>query len=297
MDKLIIITGPTAVGKTKCSLEIAKRFNTELINGDAYQVYKGMNIGTAKPTTKELSMIKHHMIDCIDPINEFDVSKYQTMVRGIIDDFIQNNKLPIIVGGSGLYLESIFLNYEFEKEEPDNNIDYAGYSNDELYSLLKDLNPEIANNIHPNNRKRVERALTKINQNESFSNKKDEMIYDTLVIFLNDDRDKLYSRINSRVDEMINDGLIEECKKLKNLPLSKTAKVAIGYKEIFKALDGEISIDEAIEEIKLNSRHYAKRQLTWFRNKSYITNVMIDVSNFNKTIDDVEKLIKDFLNK
>lgn len=297
MDKIIIITGPTAVGKTKCSLEIAKRFNTELINGDAYQVYKGMNIGTAKPTTKELSMIKHHMIDCIDPINEFDVSKYQTMVRGIIDDFIQNNKLPIIVGGSGLYLESIFLNYEFEKEEPDNNIDYAGYSNDELYSLLKDLNPEIANNIHPNNRKRVERALTKINQNESFSNKKDEMIYDTLVIFLNDDRDKLYSRINSRVDEMINDGLIEECKKLKNLPLSKTAKVAIGYKEIFKALDGEISIDEAIEEIKLNSRHYAKRQLTWFRNKSYITNVMIDVSNFNKTIDDVEKLIKDFLNK
>ena len=297
MDKLIIITGPTAVGKTKCSLEIAKRFNTELINGDAYQVYKGMNIGTAKPTTKELSMIKHHMIDCIDPIHEFDVSKYQTMVRGIIDDFIQNNKLPIIVGGSGLYLESIFLNYEFEKEEPDNSIDYAGYSNDELYSLLKDLNPEIANNIHPNNRKRVERALTKINQNESFGNKKDEMIYDTLVIFLNDDRDKLYSRINSRVDEMINDGLIEECKKLKNLPLSKTAKVAIGYKEIFKALDGEISIDEAIEEIKLNSRHYAKRQLTWFRNKSYITNVMIDVSNFNKTIDDVEKLIKDFLNK
>ena len=297
MDKLIIITGPTAVGKTKCSLEIAKKFNTELINGDAYQVYKGMNIGTAKPTTKELSMIKHHMIDCIDPIHEFDVSKYQTMVRGIIDDFIQNNKLPIIVGGSGLYLESIFLNYEFEKEEPDNSIDYAGYSNDELYSLLKDLNPEIANNIHPNNRKRVERALTKINQNESFGNKKDEMIYDTLVIFLNDDRDKLYSRINSRVDEMINDGLIEECKKLKNLPLSKTAKVAIGYKEIFKALDGEISIDEAIEEIKLNSRHYAKRQLTWFRNKSYITNVMIDVSNFNKTIDDVEKLIKDFLNK
>ena len=296
MDKVVIITGPTAVGKTKCALKIAEIFNTDIINGDAYQVYKYMNIGTAKPTKEELSKIKHHLIDVIDPTSEFNVATYQKMVRKIIDDEIKDNKLPLLVGGSGLYLESIICNYEFNKED---NIDYEekyqDYSNHELYLHLQSLDYDAAINIHENNRKRVIRLIKKLEENKSLSNHKNEFVYEPLVIFLNDDRDALYDRINSRVDQMIDNGLVEEAKKIYNMNLSKTAKVAIGYKQLFDYFDGLITYDEAINKIKQASRNYAKRQLTWFRNKPFVTFVDINPDNFDETINIVKDKIIKFL--
>ncbi len=297
MDKVIIITGPTAVGKTKCSLLIAERLKTEIINGDAYQVYKGMNIGTAKPTKEELSKIKHHLIDYLDPMENFSVADYQKIVRAKINDFKTNNIIPLIVGGSGLYLESVICNYTFDGKTRDANFEekYLNLSNEELHELLKELDPVSYLNIHPNNRKRVLRALELAMNNEQKGTKKKEMLYDTLVIVLNDDRDALYNRINNRVDQMINEGLLDEVKSFYPDKLGLTAKAAIGYKELFNYFDGKYSLEEAVDKIKQYSRNYAKRQLTWFRNKEYVTEVIIDVNNFNKTVDEVYSLINDFL--
>ena len=299
MDKVIIITGPTAVGKTKCSLSIAERLKTEIINGDAYQIYKGMNIGTAKPIKVELSKIKHHLIDYIDPIESFSVADYQKIVRNKINEFKEKNIIPLIVGGSGLYLESVICNYTFDGKTRDSSFEekYINLSNDELHALLKELDPISYDNIHANNKKRVLRALELAMNNEHKGTKKKEMLYDALVIVLNDDRDALYNRINSRVDKMLEEGLIEEVKSFYPDKLGLTSKVAIGYKELFDYFDGNYSLEEAIDKIKQHSRNYAKRQLTWFRNKEYVTEVLIEVNNFNNTVDEVYKIIIDFLNK
>ena len=299
MDKVIIITGPTAVGKTKCSLSIAERLKTEIINGDAYQVYKGMDIGTAKPIKDELSKIKHHLIDYLDPIEPFSVADYQKIVRNKINEFKEKNIIPLIVGGSGLYLESVICNYTFDGNTRDHSFEekYINLSNDELHALLKELDPISYDNIHPNNRKRVLRALELAMNNEHKGTKKKEMLYDALVIVLNDDRDALYNRINTRVDSMLSDGLLEEVKSFYPDKLGLTAKAAIGYKELFEYFDGKYTLDEAIDKIKQYSRNYAKRQLTWFRNKEYVTEVLINVNNFNNTVDEVYKIITEFLNK
>ena len=299
MQKVVIITGPTAVGKTKCSLAIAKHFNTELINGDAYQVYQKMNIGTAKPSLEELSLIKHHLIDFIAPDETFSVADYQKKVRQILDEFKNKAMIPIIVGGSGLYLESVICDYTFSGNKRDDSFEqqYSEYDNQSLYSLLQKNNPNLAVNIHPNNRKRVLRALELTNSNNTKGINKKTMLYDALVIFLNDDRERLYTRINNRVDKMVEQGLIEEVKSLYPDKLSLTAKAAIGYKELFSYFDGEITLDEAIAKIKQVSRNYAKRQLTWFRNKEYVKIVDIDDSNFENTIEKVQTLINDFLYK
>lgn len=299
MDKVIIITGPTAVGKTKCSLSIAERLKTEIINGDAYQIYKGMNIGTAKPIKVELSKIKHHLIDYLDPIETFSVADYQKIVRNKINEFKEKNIIPLIVGGSGLYLESVICNYTFDGKTRDSSFEekYINLSNDELHALLKELDPISYDNIHANNRKRVLRALELAMNNEHKGTKKKEMLYDALVIVLNDDRDALYNRINSRVDKMLEEGLIEEVKSFYPDKLGLTSKAAIGYKELFDYFDGNYSLEEAIDKIKQHSRNYAKRQLTWFRNKEYVTEVLIEVNNFNNTVNEVYKIIIDFLNK
>lgn len=299
MDKVIIITGPTAVGKTKCSLSIAERLKTEIINGDAYQIYKGMNIGTAKPIKVELSKIKHHLIDYLDPIEPFSVADYQKIVRNKINEFKEKNIIPLIVGGSGLYLESVICNYTFDGKTRDSSFEekYINLSNDELHALLKELDPISYDNIHANNRKRVLRALELAMNNEHKGTKKKEMLYDALVIVLNDDRDALYNRINSRVDKMLEEGLIEEVKSFYPDKLGLTSKAAIGYKELFDYFDGNYSLEEAIDKIKQHSRNYAKRQLTWFRNKEYVTEVLIEVNNFNNTVNEVYKIIIDFLNK
>ena len=299
MDKVIIITGPTAVGKTKCSLLVAQELKTEIINGDAYQVYKGMNIGTAKPTKEELSKINHHLIDYLDPLESFSVADYQKIVRQKINDFKEKNLVPLIVGGSGLYLESVICNYTFDGKTRDASFEekYLNLSNEKLHALLKDIDPVSYENIHPNNRKRVLRALELALSNEQKGTKKKEMLYDALVIVLNDDRNALYNRINSRVDKMLEEGLLEEVKSFYPDKLGTTAKAAIGYKELFDYLSGKYTLEEAIDKIKQYSRNYAKRQLTWFRNKEYVTEVLIDVNNFNNTVDEVYNLINSFLTK
>lgn len=299
MDKVVIITGPTAVGKTKCSLSVAQTLKTEIINGDAYQVYKDMNIGTAKPTNEELTLVKHHLMNYLDPLENFSVADYQRLVREKILEFKNNNLIPLIVGGSGLYLESVICNYTFDGKTRDHSFEekYLNLSNEELHCLLKDLDFTSYKEIHPNNRKRVLRALELALSNEQKGTKKKEMLYDALVIVLNDDRDALYNRINNRVDAMLEEGILDEVKSFYPDKLGLTSKAAIGYKELFDYFDGKITLDEAIDKIKQYSRNYAKRQLTWFRNKEYVTEVLIDINNFDNTINQVVNLINEFLNK
>lgn len=294
-NKVIVITGPTGVGKTKISLEVAKNLNTEIINGDAYQIYQKMNIGTAKPTPDEQKIVKHHFFDFLDPLCEFSVSDYQKMIRSLIDDFVKDNKIPLIVGGTGLYIDSVIMNYQFlaPKREEEK---YTELSNEDLHNLLKSLDPAVADSIHMNNRKRVLRAIELANTQDFKSRTlKNEFYYEPLVIFLNDDREVLYERINKRVDQMINNGLVEEVKSLYPNKLGKTAQAAIGYKELFKYFDNEISLDEAIEKIKQNSRHYAKRQMTWYRNKEHTIFVNVNFNNLEETKEEVLRLINEFL--
>lgn len=301
MNKVIVITGPTGVGKTKMSIELAKSLNTEIINGDAYQIYKDMNIGTAKPTLDERSGISHHLMDFLDPLSNFSICDYQKLVREKITEFHSNNKTPIIVGGSGLYIDSVLYDYRFTEEA--RNIEdekkYAEYSNEELHNLLANLNPESALKIHPNNRKRVLRAieLAESGISNDDRNQKHHEMYDFLLIFLNDEREILYERINKRVDEMVNSGLLDEVKALYPDKLSNQAKKAIGYQEIFDYLDGKQSLDEAINLIKQHSRNYAKRQLTWYRNRENVKFIMIDINNLENTKNEIIELTKEFLKK
>lgn len=300
MEKVIVITGPTAVGKTKLSVKIAKELNTEIINSDAYQVYIGLNIGTAKVKEEDKEGVKHHLLDIIEPSKEFSVYDYQKITRDKISEFIKYNKIPILVGGSGLYIDAVVKNYNFNEEKRDSELENQtkDLSNEELHQLLVSLNPDKANEIHPNNRKRVLRAieLEQSNIDSEQRTKKNEPFYDSLIIFLNDDRDALYERINNRVDQMINEGLIEEAKYFyDNNLLSKTSKATIGYKELFEYFDNKISLDEAIDLIKKNSRHYAKRQITWFNNKEDVIKVKINVNDFDQTINEVKNLIIEFL--
>ena len=297
MDKVVVITGPTAVGKTKLSIAIAKKFKTELINADAYQVYKKMNIGTAKPTVEEQDNVIHHLLDYLEPTDEFSISDYQRIVRNVIDEMNKKNKLPILVGGSGLYIDSVINEYHFDEEKRALSNEYDELTNDELHKILEDLDFDASTKIHPNNRKRVLRAieLAKYPDNKDSRSKRDVPYYDTLCIFLSDDREKLYDRINKRVDQMIDVGLVEEVKNIGLQNFSRTSKVAIGYKEIIEYLIGNISLDEAIELIKKNSRHYAKRQFTWFNNKTKSIIVNVNVNDFNQTILEVEKLINEFI--
>lgn len=300
MDKVIVITGPTAVGKTKLSISIAKHLNTDIINSDAYQVYKQLNIATAKVTKEEMGGVTHHLLDILEPTEEFSVYDYQQLTRNKISELINNHKIPLLVGGSGLYIDSVIKNYQFEEEKRNPEIEnkYKELSNEELHQILRELNKEKAEEIHFNNRKRVLRAIELEQSNISKENrlKKNENIYDSLVIFLYDDREQLYERINKRVDQMIKNGLIEEAKYLydHNL-LSKTSKATIGYKELFLYFNNEISLDEAIDLIKKNSRHYAKRQITWFNNKEDVTKIKINIKDFNQTEEEVKKIINNFL--
>ena len=300
MDKVIVITGPTAVGKTKLSISIAKHLNTDIINSDAYQVYKQLNIATAKVTKEEMDGVTHHLLDILEPTEEFSVYDYQQLTRNKISELINNHKIPLLVGGSGLYIDSVIKNYQFEEEKRNPEIEnkYKELSNEELHQILRELNKEKAEEIHYNNRKRVLRAIELEQSNISKEKrlKKNENIYDSLVIFLYDDREQLYERINKRVDQMIENGLIEEAKYLydHNL-LSKTSKATIGYKELFLYFNNEISLDEAIDLIKKNSRHYAKRQITWFNNKEDVTKIKINIKDFNQTEEEVKKIINNFL--
>lgn len=294
MKKVIVIVGPTAVGKTKISIELAKYYNLDVISGDSVAIYKELNIGSAKPTIEEQSGVKHHLIDLIEPTSDYSVADFQRDARSIID----NNNLSLICGGTGLYIQSVLYNYEFNASK--RNFDYAkkfeGYSNSELYELLLNKDPNIdKNKLHPNNRKRVIRALEVLEELDksihSFD-KKNEKMYDYFIVYLSMDREKLYDRINKRVDEMINAGLLEEVKELYD---RKIYPHAIGYQEFVPYFEGLISLESAIEEVKKNTRHLAKRQETWFRNQmdSHFYNVNID--NINETISNIKNDIDGWL--
>ena len=284
---IFAIVGPTGVGKTKLSLELAKKYNGEIINADSTAVYQELNIGTAKIV--DMEGIVHHLIDIRDLNSHYTVFDFQKEARAILDDIIKRNKTAIIVGGSGLYLNSLLYDYHFFKEDNVYDLDYL--SDNEMYDELKKL--DIA--VDKNNRQRLIRAYAKyINNSEPTMNDKggQNLIYDAHIIGLTTDRDILYKRINSRVDEMIEEGLINEVKYLFNkYPDSKELKTAIGYKEFIPYLNKECDLEDVLISIKQNSRNYAKRQYTWFNNKMDIKWFTTDFDNFQNTASDVCKYL------
>lgn len=289
MKNIIVITGPTGVGKTKMSIELAKRIDAEIINADSMQVYKDLNIGTAKITEKEKEGIPHHLFDIVEPTNMYTVYDYQKDARDIINDVLSRGKKVIIVGGTGLYIKALLYDYKFIKE--DKTYDFSKMSNEEILDKINSYNLDI--NLHINNRKRLERVLTKLYNNNMQTEKTDTVLYDFVAIGLTTTRNNLYKIIDNRVDKMIEDGLIDEVEELykKNIH-SKAINTGIGYKELYKYFDKEISLDEAISLIKKNSRHYAKRQYTFFNNQMNIKWFNTNYEDFSLTVEEVYNYIK-----
>lgn len=280
---IIAIVGPTGIGKTRLSIELAKKYNAVIVNCDAVQVYKQLNIGSAKPSEKEKCGIEHLLFDIVSITDNYTVKDYQKDLRNILEKY--QNRNIIIVGGTGLYLCAGLYNYEFEEDEKK---DFKNYTNEQLYQMA--LNKDENMNIHKNNRVRLERFLSRTNE----KNNGQKLLYDVKFIGLDLDRTKLYERINLRVDKMMDDGLLEEVKSLAQYQkTSRVLNTAIGYKELFSYLNGNISLQDAIELIKKNSRHYAKRQYTWFKNKMDINWFSVNLKDFSKTITQIE----DFLDK
>ncbi|AMC09140.1 MULTISPECIES: tRNA (adenosine(37)-N6)-dimethylallyltransferase MiaA [Turicibacter] len=296
MDVLCIV-GPTAVGKTKMSIELAKQLNGEIISGDSMQIYRGMDIGTAKATMDERQGIPHHLIDEKNPDEPYSVAAFQQTVRAKMEEIKSRGKLPIIVGGTGLYIKSVLYDYEFAGESESKEVDEAKYghlSNEELHAKLATVDEAGAKDIHPNNRKRVIRALeiyetSGVKKSEMIEKQEHKMIYDACLIGLTDDRTVLYDRINKRVDVMYETGLVEEVKALfdQGIPAESQSIRAIGYKELYDYFKGFISLEESKELIKRNSRRYAKRQYTWFNNQMDVTWFKVDVQHFDKTVQEV----------
>ena len=282
---IICIVGPTGVGKTKLSIELAKRLNGEVINADSTQVYKDLDIATAKVTEEEKEGIIHHLLDIKNIDEDYTVYDYQKDCRLVINDIINRGKTPIIVGGTGLYIKASLYDYQFEKESKKN--DYSKYSNIELYEMLKNIDNDT--DIHINNRKRVERALDYYyNHGKVMNNKTDKLLYDVVFIGLSTDRDILYDRINKRVDKMVNDGLLIEAKKIYDSNIrSKAVMTPIGYKELFPYFDGDKDLDECLDLMKQNSRKYAKRLYTWFNNQMNVKWFNVDFNNFSNTVNEV----------
>lgn len=289
MKNIIVITGPTGVGKTKMSIELAKRIDAEIINADSMQVYKDLNIGTAKITEKEKEGIPHHLFDIVEPTNMYTVYDYQKDARDIINDVLSRGKKVIIVGGTGLYIKALLYDYKFIKE--DKTYDFSKMSNEEILDKINSYNLDI--NLHINNRKRLERVLTKLYNNNMQTEKTGTVLYDFVAIGLTTTRDNLYKIIDNRVDKMIEDGLIDEVEELYKKSIhSKAINTGIGYKELYKYFDKEISLDEAISLIKKNSRHYAKRQYTFFNNQMNIKWFNTNYEDFSLTVEEVYNYIK-----
>ena len=256
---IIVVCGATASYKTRLSVDLAKRYNGIVVNADSLQVYKELDIATAKIKEEEQEGIPHYLFDIVDKNDMYTVYDYQKDLRNILDN--NNDKNIIIVGGTGLYIKAGLYNYVFEDDTSYDT--YNDIYNEELYEKVKEKYPNL--DIHVNNRKRLIRAL---NKKEDYDNKGNELLYDAKFIAIDLDRDVLYDRINKRVDIMVKDGLIEEARKLYDEHIySKAVMTCIGYKELYMYFDGKISLDEALDLIKKNSRHYAKRQYTWFKNQ------------------------------
>ena len=276
---LIILTGPTAVGKTKASIGLAKAIGGEIISADSMQVYKGMDIGSAKIRPEEMKGIRHYLVDVLEPSCEFHVVRFQQMAKQAMAEIYEKGKIPIVVGGTGFYIQALLYDIDFTENEED-----TGYREElealakergaeYLHEMLKEVDPESARQIHANNRKRVIRALEfyrltgqKISEHNETERAK-ESPYEFCYFVLNDDRKKLYDRIEKRVDQMLEMGLLEEVTALKNKGYTKdmVSMQGLGYKEMLNYLNGECSYEEAVSILKRDTRHFAKRQLTWFR--------------------------------
>lgn len=291
--KIIVITGPTGVGKTKLSIELAKEYDGEIINGDAIQIYKGLDIGSAKVREDEKDGIEHHLFDIKEVWEDYSIYDYQKDCRKVIKEIQDKGKTPIIVGGTGLYIKSALYNYTLEESNSNLDIDYEGIDTDNLYKRLKEIDKNIE--IDKNNRRRIIRAINYYIENNSSikdNDKGNELLYDVVFIGLTCDRDILYKRINDRVDIMIKNGLLEEVKSFYDKDIkTKPLLSGIGYKELYKYFDGEISLDESIELIKRNSRRYAKRQYTFFNHQFKVKWINVDINNFNKTIKEAKEYI------
>ena len=307
MKKLVCVAGPTGSGKTALGIEIAKEFDGEIISADSMQIYREFNIGTAKPSIEEMQGIPHHLIDIVNPDGEFSVKEFVDMANEKIDDIIKRGKLPIVVGGTGLFISSLIDNVQFSEGESDEALrqelsEIAEKKGAEyLHSMLKEFDYDSYLRLHPNNVKRVIRAIeiyktTGITMTEQIEKSKDiPPAFNLFYIGLNTDREIIYDRINKRVDIMMEKGLLNEVKGLveKGCSLKNKSMQAIGYKELLLYLEGKLELSEAVDLIKQESRRYAKRQLTWFRRDERIK--WLDIKELNtveKQMDAVRECIK-----
>ncbi len=297
MFNSVIILGPTASGKTDISISLAKQLNSEIINADCMQIYKELNIGTAKATLEEQDGIKHHLLDFVEPTKDFSVSEYKNLAMPILTNIINAGKIPVIVGGTGFYVQSLLTNFDygnsFKSEElREELLNFAKENgNEALHNMLKNIDEESANKIHPNDTKRVIRAIeifklsgTKKSEINNTMQTNTQNLLKPLIIVLNRNREELYERINLRVNLMAELGLVEEVKTLikkYKLTINNQCMQGIGYKEILEYLNNEISLEDALEKIKISTRHYAKRQLTWFRNQ--VEALWINLSEISKS--------------
>lgn len=306
-NKIIVIVGPTAVGKTYVSVELAKKLNTEIVSADSMQIYKEMNIGTAKIKNDEMHGIVHHMIDIVSPDENYSVSNFKSDSEKIMDNMLLNDNIPIIVGGSGLYVNSLIYDLDFGKAKSDEKLrDYYTYyhkthGEDALYEKLQKIDPEAAEKIHKNNVKRVIRALEVYDITGSKFSKLNTDIrkpsdkYECILVGLSMDRKILYERINQRVDKMISEGLIDEVKELLDKGYHKdlVSMKGIGYKEIVDYLEGNLNLEEAINILKRNTRRFAKRQYTWFLKDENVKWFEIkDIKKINLIVDDIYEYLK-----
>ncbi len=290
MKDIIVIIGPTSVGKTKLSINLAKMMNAEIINGDSVSIYKGLDIGSAKPTIEEREGIVHHLIDVCSVTENYSVYDYQKDVRRLIEDINKRGKRIIIVGGTGLYIKAALYDYKFTEGTINNN--YDDYSKDELISKINSYGVSVDD---VSNRRRLVRLLNKLENKEEITNNKDVLLYPSKFIGLTTDRAYLYERINKRVDKMMESGLLDEILGLKQYYLnsSRVLNSAIGYKEFYDYLFGDTSIDDVVERIKLDSRRFAKRQYTFFNHQFNTTWFDVNFDDFDKTVEEVYNFIEE----
>lgn len=292
-NQVLVIIGPTASGKTKLSIALAKFFNGEIISGDSMQIYRGLDIGTAKVTQEEMDGVVHHLIDCRQFNENYSVSDFQQEVRKLIAEISARNHLPIIAGGTGLYIRAALYDYHFDDDGHDVNFSkkYAHYNNQKLHAHLASFDPKSAKEIHPNNRQRVLRAIeiyettgkTKSAQIEADLS---QPLYNVFTIGLDIDRKKLYERINQRVDEMFAAGLVTEFENILKQGANENMQSmkAIGYRELFDYVNHKCTLEEVKDKICLDSRRYAKRQMTWFKHQMPVSWVKVDLDDFSKTV-------------
>ena len=301
---LIILTGPTAVGKTKASIGLAKALNGEIISADSMQVYKYMDIGSAKIRPEEMDGVKHYLVDVLEPDEEFHVVKFQQMAKDALNEIYEKGKVPIVVGGTGFYIQALLYDIDFSESNEDTSYRTeleniaAEKGVDFVHNMLREVDPTSADAIHANNLKRVIRALEfykqtgeKISEHNEKERAK-ESPYEFCYFVLNDDRDRLYQRIDLRIDQMVEEGLLEEVSALKDKGYTKdmVSMQGLGYKEILDYLNGECTLEEAIYILKRDTRHFAKRQLTWFRREKDV--IWVNKNEFNH---DEEQILSSML--